>query len=131
MRVKTQELTLDSLPKHWYTRKACCKASRRRYFSTQTPLHKDAATNVAVLGGGITGLASAYFLTRELPRAKVTLYESSPRLGGWLQSKYVDVDNGKVLFEQGPRTLRPNFPSGAVTAMLVRLSTVWAVCQLS
>lgn len=81
---------------------------------------EDTITHVAVLGGGITGLASAYFLSRRLPRAKVVLYESSPRLGGWLYSEQVDVSNGKILFEQGPRSLRPNTLSAKVTLGLVR-----------
>lgn len=81
---------------------------------------QDAITKVAVLGGGISGLASAYFLSRKLPRAKITLYESSSRLGGWLYSEKVDVNNGKVLFEQGPRSIRPNTLSAKVTLGLVR-----------
>lgn len=79
-----------------------------------------AITNVAVLGGGISGLASAYFLSQKLPRAKIVLYESSSRLGGWLYSKKVDVGSGNVVFEQGPRSLRPDTPSAKVTLGLVR-----------
>jgi oxygen-dependent protoporphyrinogen oxidase len=74
-----------------------------------------------VLGGGITGLASAFYLSQELPDAKITLYEGSPRLGGWLHSKHIDVGNGQVVFEQGPRTLRPKTPSGFLTLDLVRV----------
>jgi oxygen-dependent protoporphyrinogen oxidase len=73
----------------------------------------------AVLGGGITGLSSAHYLTQELPNAKVTIYESGDRLGGWLKSKYVDIKNGRILFEQGPRTLRPNTPASLVTLEMV------------
>ncbi|KAL8916115.1 MAG: hypothetical protein Q9172_006441 [Xanthocarpia lactea] len=76
--------------------------------------------NVAVLGGGITGLASAYYLAQQLPNAQVTLFEGSSRLGGWLHSKQIDVGNGKVVFEQGPRTLRPSRPNGWVTLDLIR-----------
>ncbi|KAL8860401.1 MAG: hypothetical protein Q9178_003060 [Gyalolechia marmorata] len=76
--------------------------------------------NVAVLGGGITGLASAYYLAQQLPNAQVTLIEGSSRLGGWLHSKQIDVGNGKVVFEQGPRTLRPSRPNGWVTLDLIR-----------
>ena len=75
--------------------------------------------NIAVLGGGITGLSSAYYLTQQLPKANITLYESSERLGGWLHSKHVNVENGTVVFEQGPRTLRPHTPAGLVTLDLV------------
>ncbi|KAF2199509.1 Protoporphyrinogen oxidase [Delitschia confertaspora ATCC 74209] len=61
---------------------------------------------IAVVGGGISGLASAYFISKEFPKSKITIYEASNRLGGWIQSKHVDVPNGNVLFEAGPRTLR-------------------------
>lgn len=73
----------------------------------------------AVLGGGITGLSSAHYLAQELPNAKITIYESRDKLGGWLKSKYVDVKNGKILFEQGPRTLRPSTPASVVTLEMV------------
>jgi oxygen-dependent protoporphyrinogen oxidase len=75
---------------------------------------------IAVLGGGITGLSSAHYLTRELPNAQITIYESEDKLGGWLQSKYVNVRNGKILFEQGPRTLRPSTASALATVEMVR-----------
>ena len=73
----------------------------------------------AVLGGGITGLAAAYYLTREIPTAKITIYEGSDQLGGWLRSKRVDVEQGTVLFETGPRTLRSNTPAGMVILEMV------------
>ena len=76
-------------------------------------------TRIAVLGGGITGLSTAYYLTKQLPNAKITVYEGSERVGGWLSSKYVDVGNGKILFEQGPRTLRPHGPAAFVTLEMV------------
>ncbi|KAK9447596.1 uncharacterized protein V1518DRAFT_421410 [Limtongia smithiae] len=87
------------------------------------------AASVAVLGGGISGLATAYYLAKSLPRnAHITLYESSKRLGGWIESTRVALPSGthellrraplqaqaltkvpaedEVLFEHGPRTLR-------------------------
>ena len=78
----------------------------------------ESAQNVAVLGGGITGLSSAYYLTKELPRAKITIYEASDRIGGWLSSKRVPVKDGTILFEAGPRTLRPS-SNGVLSARLV------------
>jgi oxygen-dependent protoporphyrinogen oxidase len=74
-----------------------------------------------VLGGGITGLSTAYYLTKELPNAKITVYEGSERIGGWLSSKYVDVGNVRILFEQGPRTLRPHGPAALVTVDMASL----------
>ncbi|KAI4281414.1 MAG: hypothetical protein L6R38_003715 [Xanthoria sp. 2 TBL-2021] len=79
-----------------------------------------ASLNVAVLGGGITGLASAYYLAQQLPKAHITLFEGSSRLGGWLHSKQIDVGTGNIVFEQGPRTLRPSRPNGWVTLDLIR-----------
>lgn len=86
-----------------------------RHFSNEQPSGQD---NIAVIGGGITGLASAYYLTKELPRAKITIYEASDRIGGWLSSKRVPVKDGTVLFEAGPRTLRPS-GNGVLSARLV------------
>ena len=78
------------------------------------------AKDVAVLGGGITGLATAFELSRTLPNAKITIYEAANRLGGWLDSEMVRVDGGQVLFEWGPRTLRNTLDgSGAATIHMV------------
>jgi oxygen-dependent protoporphyrinogen oxidase len=74
---------------------------------------------IAVLGGGITGLASAYFLSNALPEARISIYESTDRLGGWLQTKHIDTKSGDVVFEQGPRTLRFTLPAGLVMLELV------------
>ncbi|KAI7579543.1 hypothetical protein D0869_03398 [Hortaea werneckii] len=87
-----------------------------RHFSNEQPSGQD---NIAVIGGGITGLASAYYLTKELPRAKITIYEASDRIGGWLSSKRVPVKDGTVLFEAGPRTLRPS-GNGVLSARLLQ-----------
>lgn len=89
-----------------------CRIYRRQFSAEATP-------NIGVLGAGITGLAAAYYITRNNPQAKVTLYEASDRVGGWLSSKRVDVSDGSILFEAGPRTLRPQ-GNGVLTARLVR-----------
>jgi hypothetical protein len=64
------------------------------------------AKSIAVLGGGITGLTTAFELSRTVPGAKITIYETAKRLGGWMDSEIVPVDGGEVVFEWGPRTLR-------------------------
>ena len=101
-----------------------CLIRYRQYGTrtTTTTARKRSRTDipdVAILGGGITGLVSAYYLSKRLPYTKITLFEASSRLGGWLNSRSVDVGNGKVVFEQGPRTLRPSVPNGLMTLGLV------------
>ena len=41
---------------------------------------------IAVIGGGITGLAAAHRLNRLLPRVDLRIYEASDRLGGPLHT---------------------------------------------
>lgn len=79
--------------------------SGRRAYTTEP---KDA--DIAVLGGGLTGLSAAYYLAKKLPStANITLYESTDRLGGWIKTDRVPVDvggkQGVVLFERGARSL--------------------------
>ena len=79
------------------------------------------AENIAVLGGGITGLATAYHLAQTVPDAKITIFEKSSRLGGWIDSERVEVEGGDVIFEWGPRSLRPDLGgAGSATQALVR-----------
>ena len=80
-------------------------------------------SRISVLGGGLTGLSSAFHLSRRFPHAKVTLLERSLRIGGWVDSERVQVKDGEgneaeMLLERGPRTLRPN---GKAVLELVRL----------
>ncbi|KAF5023155.1 hypothetical protein F66182_4788 [Fusarium sp. NRRL 66182] len=88
---------------------AACKCTQsfndRRSYITEA---KDA--KIAVLGGGLTGLTTAYYLAKKLPTtAKITLYESTDRLGGWIKTDRVPVDvdgkRGIVSFERGARSL--------------------------
>ena len=73
-------------------------------------------TSIAVLGGGITGLSSALYLSRRFPQTSIILLEGSSRTGGWIRSRRVSVKDGsgneaQILLEAGPRTLRPNSPA--------------------
>ncbi|KAI5867044.1 Protoporphyrinogen oxidase [Durotheca rogersii] len=65
---------------------------------------------VAIIGGGITGLTAAHYLSRYAPpNVRITLYESSKRLGGWIEGSIQSVGEGrfeKVLFQHGPRVLQ-------------------------
>jgi len=55
-----------------------------------------AERRVAVLGGGITGLAAAHRLSEIAPQLQVTLFEASSRLGGILET----VQRGGYLIER-------------------------------
>lgn len=75
--------------------------------------------NVAVVGGGIAGLATVHYLLKAFPSARVTLFEEKSELGGWIKSKRVEVKGGSIVLEQGPRTLMPGTASGIATLGLV------------
>ena len=66
----------------------------------------DAAPHVAVVGGGIAGLAAAFFLSGEPVR--VTVLEGSPRLGGKLQAS----DVAGVAMDEGAEALLARRPEG-------------------
>lgn len=55
-----------------------------------------------ILGGGITGLSAAWYLSRKVPEAHITLLEKENRLGGWIKT----CREGGFLFEKGPRTFQ-------------------------
>jgi protoporphyrinogen/coproporphyrinogen III oxidase len=59
--------------------------------------------HVVVLGAGISGLATAWFLKKKLGASvSLTIVEKSPRVGGWIQTQQKE----EFLFEQGPRSCR-------------------------
>ncbi|KAK3907836.1 Protoporphyrinogen oxidase [Frankliniella fusca] len=70
----------------------------------------------AVLGGGISGLSAAYYLHKLGVKPKVNVYEASSRVGGWI---WTSKQKNGLLFEQGPRTIRPRFEAGMNTLQLV------------
>lgn len=74
---------------------------------------------VAILGSGISGLATAVYLRTMIPTAKITIYEATGRHGGWIRSKRVPVDDGYITFELGPRALMPHRPNSLAALHLV------------
>jgi protoporphyrinogen/coproporphyrinogen III oxidase len=59
------------------------------------------APNVAVIGGGISGLSTAFYLRKLRPTTTITLFESSSRLGGNIRTERRDdfvVDAGPDSF---------------------------------
>ncbi|BFF91882.1 protoporphyrinogen oxidase [Drosophila madeirensis] len=70
----------------------------------------------AVLGGGLSGLSAGYYLLRRFGNP-LTIYEASPRVGGWIRTEArKDRD---FIFETGPRTIRPVGVPGANTLELM------------
>lgn len=71
---------------------------------------------VTVLGGGISGLSAAYYLTKKkIP--SVILFEATKRLGGWIKTEQHTKHGFR--FETGPRTIRPSGPRGKNTLELI------------
>ncbi len=56
---------------------------------------------VGIVGGGVSGLAAAYFLRQQVPRVRLRLWEASERLGGALRTEWIDgycVEAGADMF---------------------------------
>ncbi|KAL2435232.1 Protoporphyrinogen oxidase [Exophiala dermatitidis] len=135
MRLGGRNALLSHAVKPWSRSRATATAAhlrlQSRSYSTPPPsivgnaplrdLPNPNAKSVAILGGGITGLAAAWNLQRNIPGVKVIIYEKSHVLGGWVQSERIPVQDGHILFEWGPRTLRPALSSlsGAATVDLI------------
>jgi len=72
---------------------------------------------IAVIGSGISGLASAWFLSQ---KHQVTLIEKDAKLGGHTNTVEIDVDGKKQAVDTGFIVFnRPNYPN--LTAMLSHL----------
>ncbi|WP_158265040.1 protoporphyrinogen oxidase [Blastopirellula marina] len=65
-------------------------------------------SRIAVIGGGISGLAAAHRLHELAPSTEITLYEASERLGGVLETQHHDG----YLAEQSADTFITNVPWG-------------------
>ena len=63
---------------------------------------------IAIIGGGITGLAAAHRVLELYPTCRVTLFEASSRLGGILHSEQQD----EFLLEFGADNFITNVPWG-------------------
>ena len=71
---------------------------------------------IVVLGGGISGLATSYFLRELNPSiSKITILEANGRMGGWIETATLQ---DTYLMENGARGFRPAF-NGAETLNLI------------
>nr|VFK00098.1 MAG: oxygen-dependent protoporphyrinogen oxidase [Candidatus Kentron sp. H]VFK00372.1 MAG: oxygen-dependent protoporphyrinogen oxidase [Candidatus Kentron sp. H]VFK04468.1 MAG: oxygen-dependent protoporphyrinogen oxidase [Candidatus Kentron sp. H] len=68
--------------------------------SSETPQTYQAA----IIGGGISGLATAFFIKRHSPGSRVAIFEKETRLGGTMQTAHRDG----FLFEAGPNGFLSN-----------------------
>lgn len=68
-----------------------------------------------ILGGGLSGLATGFYLTRNRIVDKIIILEGSDRCGGWIKS----TKTPQYLFEQGPRTIRPKGPNAENTLDMI------------
>ena len=64
--------------------------------------------DIAIIGGGITGLSAAYRLERLIPSARITLFEESGRLGG----KIFTERSGPYLLEGAADSFLARKPRG-------------------
>jgi len=70
-----------------------------------------------IIGGGIAGLSTAFYLLKQASVKRIIVLESSNRLGGW-----IDTTRNKdgTIYEHGPRTIRPVGPQGANTLHMIQ-----------
>lgn len=109
--------------------------------------HPTEPVRFAILGSGLSGLSTAFYFLRGLSpspaitagllsdgKVKVVIFEKSDRTGGWCQSLQVTGNDsiagelpadkgkgkGKLVFETGPRSIRPVALAGWLTVEMVR-----------
>ncbi|KAI9617319.1 hypothetical protein H4Q26_013189 [Puccinia striiformis f. sp. tritici PST-130] len=97
------------------------------------PIYKNEnspSRSFGILGGGLAGLTSAYYLSKHLPQSnnprQITVWEKENRFGGWVQSSRIGDDNlaekngtGSFVFESGPRSVRPKGLAGLISLELL------------
>lgn len=56
---------------------------------------------LGILGGGISGLSTAFYVLKQNPKANILLFEGN-KIGGWIQT----ISNKEYQCEAGPRSFR-------------------------
>ncbi|HSR68993.1 MAG TPA: protoporphyrinogen oxidase [Acidobacteriota bacterium] len=77
--------------------------------SSPSPPQERAPRRIAVVGGGISGLSAAYFLSRPPGAAQVTVFEASSHWGGII----VTEEGGGFVMEGGPDSFLAAKPEAA------------------
>jgi len=62
----------------------------------------DVIHDIAIIGGGFSGLTLAFRLMQGAPDHRVVLLEASDRLGGKALTEIVETEHGRFLIEAGP-----------------------------
>ena len=78
-------------------------------------VERDNRVDVAIIGGGIAGLSTAYYLQKEAPALRYALLESSNRWGGKICTEHVatsDGDDSAFVVEGGPDSFITQKPWG-------------------
>ena len=65
---------------------------------------------ILIIGGGIAGLSAAYYASRNIPDAHITLIESGSTWGGKIATDRVTFDDGQFIIEGGPDTFLATKP---------------------
>ena len=66
--------------------------------------------HLVIVGGGIAGLAAAYYATKRLPDTRITMLEAGPRWGGKIVTERIDLGHGSFVIEGGPDTFLATKP---------------------
>jgi oxygen-dependent protoporphyrinogen oxidase len=67
---------------------------------------------IVVIGGGIAGLSAAYYASKNIPDAHITVTEASDRWGGKIITDRVPFDDDLFIIEGGPDTFLAAKPWG-------------------
>lgn len=72
---------------------------------TPALVNDPASPHIVVVGAGLSGLTTAFYLHRDLPRARLSILEASPRVGGVVQTETADgflIEHGADMFSTEP-----------------------------
>ncbi|KAJ2500327.1 oxygen-dependent protoporphyrinogen oxidase [Coemansia sp. RSA 1972] len=73
---------------------------------------------ITVLGGGISGLSTAWYLAQKVPtNVSIKVIEASVRVGGWIRTDRRHTPIGEIIAEAGPRTLRTGKSPDALSVL--------------
>ncbi len=68
--------------------------------------------SIAIIGGGIGGLATAWHLRQRLPTASITVHDAAPRFGGVIATHHDPFAGGELVLEAGPDSIVSSKPAG-------------------